>query len=348
VAVVNLKEFGDSPVRILVVKLSSFGDIIHATGALRALSNALPKAEITLAVEQRWADVVRHNPNLSAIIECSSQENVTMGYVAEVHRQLSKHRKLDVAIDFQGTRRSASWIYLSGARLKLGRGKFRPGWQFSAVFDRTRHAVAVCAEVCQQIGVPVDCPDPEIYTGCDEERRLDAFLNSERIPGSGFIVLNPFSRWASKSWPQERAAGFIDELKRQFGYHVILTGGADDQPQAGKLLRLLPPGTINSVVGRLPLGQSLCLFRRARLMVSCDSGPMHAAAAFGVPVVALFGPTHPEHTGPWGHNHCVVQRLRPSSHDAYRSSGQTHYMQAIESQMVLEAVSAKLAACLPQ
>lgn len=341
-ATVDLKQLADSPVRILAVKLSSFGDIIHVTGALRAIRQALPHATITLAVEQRWADVVRNNPNVHALMECSARERLSLAYLAEVRSHFSRHRKFDVAIDFQGTRRSAAWIYLSGARIKVGRGRFRPGWHSAVDLDRTRHAVAVCAEVCRGIGVPVNDIDPEIHTGGLEEQRLDEFLDAERLPRSGFILFNPFSRWTSKSWPEQNAAAFVHQLKKCSERHLILTGGPQDQPRAEQLLRLLSPGTIRSLVGCLPLGQALCLYRRARLMVSCDSGPMHAAAAFGVPVVALFGPTHPEHTGPWGPNHCVVQALRPSSHHAYRNAMDASYMQAIDSRMVFEAVAAKL------
>lgn len=338
---VDLKQFAAAPVRILVVKLSSFGDIVHVTGALRALRRALPLADLTLAVESRWADVVRNNPNLNALMESSSLE-FSIAYVAEVRRLLSRQRRFDIAIDFQGTRRSAAWVYLSGARFKMGRGSFRPGWRFSVETDRTRHAIVICAEVCARAGVPVDDPDPEIYTSHEDERLLDESLDAERIPRAGYVLVNPFSRWVSKSWPKQDAAAFIRQYKQGFDDHLILTGGVDDQARAESLLRLLPPGTIRSLVGRLPLAQALCLFRRARLMVSCDSGPMHAAAAFGVPVVALFGPTHPEHTGPWGSNHCVVQALRPLDHHTYRTDTNASYMRALESDTVFNAVAAKL------
>jgi heptosyltransferase I len=342
VPAVDLKQFANLPVRILIVKLSSFGDIIHITGALRALRRALPHAELTLAVEQRWADVVRDNPNLNALIECSSRQRLSAAYFAEVHGTLSKHGSFDVAIDFQGTRRSAVWVYLSGARLKLGRGRFRPGWQFSVEPGRTRHAVSISSEVCRELGVPVDNPDPEIRTSCVEEMRLDKFLDAEGIPRAGFVVFNPFSRWNSKSWPEQNAADFLSLMKQCTNHQLILSGGPDNQLQAATLMRLLAPGVIRSLVGRLPLGQALCLFRRARLMVSCDSGPMHAAAAFGVPVVALFGPTHPEHTGPWGPNHRVVQALRPPEHSTYRNDPEAAYMRGLDSRTVFEAVSAKV------
>ena len=226
-----------------MVKLSSLGDIIHITGALRELRRMLPNAEITLAVEHRWADVVRNCPHVDGLIECSSREQVSVDYLAEVYRLLSRRERFDVAIDFQGTRRSAAWIYLSFARLRLGRGRFRPGWQFSIAPDRTRHAVTVCADVCRGVGIPVHNIDPEIHTGCIEEERLNEVLDAEGIPQSGFILLNPFSRWVSKSWPEQNAAEFIGRLKNSFDYHLILTGGRGGSDARGRATRAAQAGS---------------------------------------------------------------------------------------------------------
>ena len=121
-------------------------------------------------------------------------------------------------------------------------------------------------------------------------------------------------------------------------YPLILNGWQDDQKHADQLLSLVGSIAVTSLVGQLTLGQALCLFKNAKLMVSCDSGPMHAAAAFKVPVVALFGPTHPERTGPWGPRHRVLQALRPTTHDTYRSDPLGLHMQAIEPDSILDAI----------
>jgi heptosyltransferase-1 len=332
---------GAAPARVLAVKLSSFGDIVHVTGALRAMRAALPHAHITVAIEERWRDVLRHDPSVNAFVESSSSE-LTASYVADVFRRLGKHERFDVAIDFQGTRRSATWVYLSRARVKIGRGVFRPGWQSAVAPDLTRHAVQVSADICRACGIPIDDLDPCLHTGPADEARLDGLLDDEGIPRKGFVLLNPFSRWTSKSWPEDATAEFIRGLRALTSCPPVLTGGEEDGARAARLLARLPPGSAASLVGRLPLGVALCLFRRARLMVSCDSGPMHAAAAFGVPVVALFGPTHPERTGPWGARHIVVQARRPPSHHAYREDAANEYMRALDSRIVFDAVSRAL------
>jgi len=342
VPAVDLTLLSGRPLRILAVKLSSFGDIIHATGALRALRNALPQAEIVLAVDRRWADVVRYNPNLHSLLESSSRDQVSLSYVGEIRRCISKAGRFDVAIDFQGNRRSAAWIYLSGAPIKLGRGGYRPGWQLAQQPDLNRHAVEVCADICRAAGVFAADFDPEIHTGLSDERCLDAFLDGAGIVRRGFVLINPFSRWNSKRWPEQSAAELIRRLAESFEHPLVLTGGVEGRPRADRIANQLVPGKVISLAGRLPLGQALCLFRRARLMVSCDSGPMHAAAAFGVPVVALFGPTFPERTGPWGPNHRVLQAARPPEHAAYRTDVEGTYMRALDTKTVFEAVAEQL------
>jgi heptosyltransferase I len=331
------------PDRILAVKLSSFGDIIHVTPSLRALRQAFPQAEILLAVESRWAEAVRHNPNLNGLIECSSQVSLSPAYLWEVRRLLAKAGPFDMALDFQGTRRSAAWVYLSGAPIKAGRGEKRPGWKSAAPSDRTRHAVKLCARVCLDLGIPVPSLDPEIFLSQEDERSLDAILHAAGLPAGGFVLLNPFSRWPSKDWPDIQSAAVGERIASELGAAVVISGGLDERPRGEALLRRMAPSRAVSLAGALSLGQALCLFRRARLMISCDSGPMHAAAALGTPVLALFGPTHPEHSGPWGAIHWVLQASRPLHHHAYRAANASHYMQALDPNAIFEAAREMLA-----
>jgi lipopolysaccharide heptosyltransferase I len=334
--------------RILVVKLSSLGDIILSTPCLRALRRVFPEARIHLAVEGRWADAVRGNPNLDGLIECSSQTRLSPRYLFDVHRRLSAAGPFDLALDFQGTRRSAAWIYLSRATIQAGRGERRPGWTATAPTDRSRHAVLVCADFCRSIGIPVTALDPEIHLAGDDERVLDDILDSLGLLHSDFVVLNPFSSWPAKEWPVGRAAELTGRIQRDLGLRVVVNGSALEAQRAESIVRLNPSAGSVSLAGRLALGQALCLFRRARLMVSCDSGPMHAAAALGTPVLALFGPTHPGHTGPWGEGHRVLQVSRPADHHAYRSNEGTRHMEALDVEMVFTAVKELMDAKIAQ
>jgi len=148
-------------------------------------------------------------------------------------------------------------------------------------------------------------------------------------------------------WPLDRYAQLMHRLREDLRLPIIITGGLDEVEQSLVLTQLLRAGTAISLVGRLTLGQALCLYQRARLMVTGDSGPMHAAAALGTRIVALFGPTLPERTGPWGRDHIVIQKARPPSHYAYRSDRNRKYMRAIEVETVYEAVRSALRSLRP-
>jgi heptosyltransferase-1 len=328
--------------RILVVKLSSLGDVVHVTPCLRALRQYFPNAEIVMAVEPQFAAVVRHNPHIDSLIESRFRG---AGFFPLRVCQLMRDfhgTEIDLAIDFQGNNKSAAWIYGSRSAVKVGRGGMRPGWTLPIRPNLHQHAVQVCIDIVNSIGVPVLQPDPEIFLFERDDAQLLSILSDLKVPQDGFLIMNPFSVWPSKMWPLDRYAQLMHRLRDEFPVPMVITGGSGEADQGGELLGLLRPGTAVSLVGKLTLGQALCLYRRARLMVTGDSGPMHAAAALGTQTVALFGPTLPERNGPWGKGHIVIQEMRPPFHHAYRSDHDRKHMRTIDVQAVYAAVRTAL------
>jgi ADP-heptose:LPS heptosyltransferase len=337
----NVRALSDCK-RLLVVKLSSLGDVVHVTPCLRALRQHFPNAEIIMAVEPQFAAIVRHNPHVDTLIE--SRFSGPGSFPLRVLQLLWDFRgtEIDLAIDFQGNKKSAAWIYGSRSRIKAGRGGLRPGWTLSLQPNPNQHAVQVCRDIVNSLGVPVLQSDPEIFLSESDEAHISSILNDLEAPQEGFVLINPFSIWPSKMWPLDRYAQLIQWLRDELHVPMIVTGGPGEETQTEELLRLLRPGAALSLVGKLTLGQALCLYRRARLMVTGDSGPMHAAAALGTQTVALFGPTLPEQTGPWGKGHIIIQELRPTFHHAYQSDHDRKYIRAIGVQTVCEAVRSAL------
>lgn len=337
-----------APRRILVVKLSSLGDVVTATASLRALRRAFPAADLRVAVEGRFRAVVEACPEADGVVEAASRSRLTPGHLRDIGRAIGVERRVrgdfDLALDLQGTRRSAAWVYLSRAAIKAGRGALRPGWRTAFVPDLSQHAVRVCAALCAGIGVPAGDLEPRLSTRPEHEAALDAILDCALLPRAGFVVLNPFGPWASKSWAEDRAVELARRVAGATGVAVVLGGGEGERGPADRVARASAPGDAVSLAGRLSLPEAFCLWRRARLVVSCDSGPMHAAAALGTPVVALFGPTHPERTGPRGPGHVVVQASRPADHHAFRRDPQRVHMGALDVDRVADAVLAALGA----
>ncbi len=330
--------------RILVVKLSSLGDIVHGTPCLRALRTRFPRAHITMAVDRCHAAVVRWNPHLDAVIETDPAAHGWVRRTRAAIQSLRPHRqpRFDLALDLQGVRRSALQVYLSGARWMGGRGGWRPGWDRVVRPDLRKHAVQVCADILEALGVPVATLAPEVFCSPQADQRLERLLQEADFPTRGFVLLNPFSRWRSKEWPLDRYAQLAHRLRDDWPTAIVVSGTQDRQGEAGHLLRLLEPSPALSLVGQLTLDEAICLYQRAGLMVTGDSGPMHIAAALHTPLVALFGPTLPERTGPWGNEHQLVQRKRPRHHHAYRYDLQGEHIRAIDVETAYRAVTAVL------
>lgn len=329
--------------RILLVKLTSLGDVIHGTAAIGPLNRAFPQAEIAWAADERFADVPRHHPGVTRVIEGRRLRSDPLHELRELGSATATLRRegIDLAIDIQGTTRSAAWIYASGAPMKVGRGRFRPGWHQTVMPDLRRHAVRVIADILDALGIPAPDPKPELHWPSTTEDAVSAFLGEQGIGDGPFAVFNPFSRWASKEWPAARFHELARLFHAEFASPIIVTGGPSEAERAGAFAAACEPVRVIPAAGALDLPGLFCLLKRARVMVSVDSGPMHAAAAVGTPVVALFGPTLPERCGPWGQGHVVLQAARPHSHHAYRRAGAESLMGRLRIEEVAQALREK-------
>ena len=331
--------------RILLLRLTSFGDVVRATGFPAALKKACPRAEIVVVTAHSFAPLFAAVPGIDRLIGDSGAPRL-LGVWREARRELRQLRRdggFDLAIDLQGTRPSAAWVYASGARRMAGRGRWRPGWHLSVAPNYRMSDVAESAEIFERLGIRISDPSPVLVSRPADEARLDDLLRDEGLPASGFLVVSPFSRWMSKAWPEERYARLLPRLRDEFALPLVVVGSPSEAAMAERLTHRMPPDTAQSLAGRLTLGELVCLLRRARLVLTGDSGPMHAAAAVGTPVVALFGPSWPERAGPWGHGHRVLQGWRSSNYHAFRDPESAPGMAAIGVEEVLVAISDQLA-----
>ncbi|MDX2165636.1 MAG: glycosyltransferase family 9 protein [Deltaproteobacteria bacterium] len=324
--------------RVLAVKLSSFGDIVHCTPCLRALRAACPDAEIAVAVERRFAPILRHDPHVDTILEASAWPQGAASSALFALGPLLRRGgpRFDLALDFQGRHRSAAWVYASRARWRGGRGVRRPGWQMAVQPDPSQHAVDVCAAVAEAAGVRVADRQPRLFPGAAVEPAVDALLDACAAPRRGYLLANPFGIWRAKRWPVDRWIAALRVLRHRLGLTIVLSGSRDECADAAPLLAGLGADAV-SLVGRLSLDQALCVYRRAALMISGDSGPLHAAAALGTPVLALYGITWPERTGPRGERVRVLQASRAESPTGYRDDAAQRHIGAITVEAVVDA-----------
>jgi heptosyltransferase-1 len=297
--------------RILLVKLSSFGDVLHALPTLEALRSAYPAAHITWLAEAAYAPLLAGHPALDEVwvaprlrpAEVFSGSNpATLGRLV---RQL-RARHFDLVVDVQGLLKSAVWVALARSPRKVGYDQTRELSYLAltervAPFDPEAHAVNRYLNLAHYLGAPP--APPRFRLGLDAGADIAGLI--PEAAGRPLVVLHPGARWTSKLWPGASwvrlAAWFRDR-----GFQVAVTGAAADRKLIANIMGQSRTPLVN-LAGRTSLAQLAGILRKARLAVTTDTGAMHLAAAVGTPVTALFGPTAPWRTGPFGPGHQVVR-----------------------------------------
>ncbi|MDD5482517.1 MAG: lipopolysaccharide heptosyltransferase II [Kiritimatiellae bacterium] len=282
--------------RILIVKLSSLGDILHALPAAHCLKNGLP-AEIDWVVHPAYAELVKCFSDVSRTLVFPRR-----GAPAEFIRQtrLLRAEQYEMIIDLQGILKSALVNRLARGKQRIGPSFHREGsFLFYTVVagkkNKNRHAVDEIMDVARYLHLPLL---PPVFP-----MNIPFQLVSEPAPR---IAMLPFSRWPSKNWPCASFARAGRELQENLDASIYIFGAAGDRPAAAEIARELNGRAVN-LAGKTTLPQLAGLLREMDLVLTNDSGPMHLAAAFGKPTLALFGPTDPVLTGPYGRNHAVLK-----------------------------------------
>jgi heptosyltransferase-1 len=220
--------------------------------------------------------------------------------------KLMQTRHFDLVLDIQGLLKSAVWVALARSRRKVGydrtrEGSFLPLTERVPPFNPEAHAVLRYLNLTHYLGAPP--APPHFYLGLDDGVDIAGL-----IPGEASLplaVLHPGARWASKLWPAASWARLAERLWEQ-GLQIALTGSCADQPLVTEITAQTRSPVLN-LAGRTSLAELAAILRRARLAVTTDTGTMHLAAALATPIVALFGPTAPWRTGPFGAGHQVLR-----------------------------------------
>ena len=310
--------------RILIVRLSSMGDVIHALPAAAMLREAFPHATLGWLIEERWAELLctlsypragerspqrplvdhLHPVSLKRwrreLISPQTWERIAAGLsdLRAVHYQ--------AAIDFQGAVRSAILARWSGAPTVYGATQPRENaasmWYTRIVLTRGSHVVQQACSLAEAL-VGRTLPIPPARFPCDAIAESAMDLRLHELGIHDFAILNPGAGWGAKQWPAQRYGEVAQALARA-GLTAILNYGPGEEGLA-RTAEAASGGT--SVALSFSISELISLTRRAKLFIGGDTGPMHLAAALGVPVVALFGPTDPARNGPFG-THSIVLR----------------------------------------
>lgn len=337
--------------RILLIKPSSLGDIVHAFPVVSAIKTQWPGSHITWVVKRRWADLVERAEGIDRIwpIDMTVKSWIREGRALRAQR-------FDLAIDLQGLFRSAILARLSGAPMRIGFANGREGspWfytQLVPVPNPDIHAVDRYLSVAAALGVSL--PEKPRFEFRLPERDMAAVRELCRRKGFSvdkpWIAVNIGARWPTKRWPLTSFAAVVDRLHEAHHDPVVMIGGADERAFTNKL-RTLTDRPFIDLSGDIPLGCLPALLSKATAMVTNDSGPMHIAAALGVPVVAIFGPTSAARTGPYGGGHQVLASrisCSPCFSRVCRHDPELECLHLIQPIQVVDAIRPLLSAHVP-
>jgi lipopolysaccharide heptosyltransferase I len=305
--------------RILIVRLSALGDIIHALPVLFAIKRALPATEVDWLVEQNYASILTLVPELDRriIVRARAPGGADdairfggggIGYLRAV--SFLRGQRYDAALDLQGLIKSAVWARASGASRVIGfaRDHLREP-QAASFYTETVTPPGAGHVIDKNLSVlaRLDVPDTPMTLTLQATASPEVVAAIAAAGGPrGFIVLNPGAAWPNKRWPADRFGAVAAALFRRTQLRSLITWGPSERPLAESVV--MASGGAASLAPATSIADLAALLRDAAVVVSGDTGPLHIAAAMGTPLVGLYGPTWPERNGPWDPRDHVISR----------------------------------------
>lgn len=298
--------------RILITQTGGWiGDMILLTPALRALKRAYPQSHITLLIRPLVANLMETCPYVNEVIIDTKGNGISrVSSFFELVRCVRRGR-FNLAVVLHPTSiRNALIPFLAGVSLRVGSNVGGRGILLSqsCADDTTVHEVDRYLRVLQLLNVEETASGLEFWHTDTDRRAVHQLLGScNVVPEDRIIGINLGTTWGTKSWVLDRFADVIAGIQNRFEGAVVLTGSSSEVKLGEALQKLVKANVIN-LIGKTTILQLGALIERCDLYLTCDSGPMHIAAAVGTPTIALFGPTNPLRHRPYGDGHHVIEK----------------------------------------
>jgi lipopolysaccharide heptosyltransferase II len=301
--------------KVLILKPSSLGDVVQALPVLRLIKKHRPGADVFWWIDASLSSLLEGDPDLAGLIRFDRQGWLSPLNWPEVWRTLQEMRchSFDWVIDLQSLARSGIMAWLANGEFTVGLDDPREGARafYDVVIPRASwhtHAVDWYLDVLPALDIPVDMN----FTWLPVRRQFSALVR-EKWPNTErrLVMFQPGGRWRNKRWPLEHFIDLSRALSHEFDdIDFAVLGGQHDR-ELGEAISRSCPNRCLDLTGRTSLLEMVEWIRACSVLVTNDSGPMHVAAALRKPMVALFGPTEPQRTGPYGHLHQVVRQDLP-------------------------------------
>jgi heptosyltransferase I len=305
---------------VALVKLSALGDIVHALPVAAALRTLQPSWRLTWIVERRHARLLRDHPALDDLVVVDTRSWRSARGPAELARTVRelgalgrrlRAARYDAVVDLQGLVKSGLLARVTGARMRIGFATRECRERLNALFTNrhvtpppsAHHVVEQYLALLSPLGAATATALPvEFHLPSDPaaESAVEEFFEGSRLKSSDrVVVLNPGAGRPEKRWPASRFAELARRLADEDIGRVIVAWG----PGEFDVARTIADGGPTLLAPRTDLDGLVALLRRASVVVAGDTGPLHVAAALGVPCVGLYGPTPSVRNAPWGKVH---------------------------------------------
>lgn len=290
-------------VRILVINVNWVGDVLFSTPFIRAIRQAYPGSYIACLVHPRCVEMLEGNPRINEII-VYDEEGLHRSLFGKLRLiMLLKKKRFDTAFLLHRSFTKALLAALAGISSRIGYPTKKRSWLLTKAVEEYSdepHKVEYFLNIARACGIKRGGTSYEFFVN-DADRKFARDLLAENgiKDADTLAVICPGGNWDPKRWPKENFAGLADILIEQFSAKVVISGAKKDARLADEIKRLMKHVPAITC-GRTTLRQLGALLERADLVIANDTGPMHIAVAMKTKVIALFGPTSPEITGPYG------------------------------------------------
>ena len=298
-----MKDTGKSK-KILIFNVNWLGDVLFSTATIRNIRRNYPDSFIACIIPSRCYPILKGNPHLDEIIIFDEKERQRSSLAKLRFVQLLKTKKFDVVFLLHRSFTRALICRLAGIPERVGYYTKKRGFlltkRIKPVARDALHRIDYYLNIIEKAGLKVEDRYLEFFIDDKDVKFADEFLNKKSIGKDGFLAaINPGGNWLPKRWPEVNWAILADKLITEFGARVIITGSYTDIFTARKIRDLMKEKPIIAS-GVFNLKQLGALCKRLDLFITADTGPLHIANALGAKrIIALFGPTSPEITGPY-------------------------------------------------
>jgi heptosyltransferase-2 len=305
--------------RIIVRGVNWVGDTVLSYPTVQQLKTFFPKSHLTMLIPSHLTDLWRTFPHVDEIIPFQKKRGIGSIWEDLNLSQSLRKRNFDLAVILPRSFRSALHIYLARIPNRIGYQDEGRSIFLTHGIRRTKemlqvHRVHYYQKLIEPLGKIEGLPTPQLFLR-EEDRKwaVQALKDSGILGGEPLIGMNPGASYGlAKCWYPDRFGELGRRLAEKWQARILLFGREEEGPLVHEILRHLGTKGIDWT-GKTGLLQLAALLEQCHFLVTNDTGTMHVATAVGTPVAAIFGPTDPITTGPWGEGHVVVKKEVPCS-----------------------------------